>query len=253
MFGRVGQGHFGGALSCADIVAALYFHELRLRPEEPDWPERDRFIMSKGHGAPSHYIALGEKGFFPKEWWEQYEKLGAALNTHPNMLKIPGVDFSAGSLGHGLSVGVGMALAARQDKRSYRTYVLLGDGECNEGSVWEAAMCAAHYHLDNLVAIVDRNYLMVDGCTEQVMGLEPLEQKWNAFGWCTEVIDGHDLEAILNAFDNARKHAAGPYAIIANTVKGKGVSFMEGRREWHGNEITPEELTQALRELEGTA
>lgn len=249
LLARSGNGHFGGSLSCADLITALYFHELNIEPLNPSWPDRDRFIMSKGHGAPTLYIALGELGYFPKSWWFEYEKLGSALNTHPDMKRVPGLDFSAGSLGHGMSVGVGMALAGKIQGKQYRTFVLVGDGELHEGSNWEAAMAASHYGLDRLVVIVDRNQLCVGGPTEKIMGLEPLDLKFKAFGWEVNVIDGHHMGQILEAFRLTRTSIGKPRVIIANTVKGKGVSFMESRREWHGNDITPEQLEQALKEL----
>jgi transketolase len=250
MFKAAGHGHFGGSLSCADIVAALYFGGvLRVDPRHPGWPDRDRLIMSKGHGAPAVYAALVERGFCPPEWVAQYETLGAHFSTHPNMHLIPGIDMSAGSLGHGLSIGVGMALAGRMDAKDYRVYVILGDGELNEGMVWEAAMSAGKYGLDHLTAVVDRNSLCVGGRTEDVMPLEPLADKWRAFGWRVHTTDGHDIAAILDAFAGARGARGAPYVIIAETVKGCGVSFMAGKREWHGHPICDEEFRKAMLEL----
>jgi transketolase len=250
MFKVAGHGHFGGSLSCADIVAVLYFGGiLRVDAQHPAWPDRDRLIMSKGHGAPAVYAALVEREFCPKEWIEEYESLGAHFSTHPNMHRIPGIDISAGSLGHGLSIGVGMALAGKMDARNYRVHVILGDGELNEGSVWEAAMAASKYHLDNLVAIVDRNSLCVSGRTEDVMPLEPLGDKWRAFGWQVHAMDGHDVAAILTTLEEIRGTAGAPSVIIAETVKGCGVSFMADKREWHGHPISDSEFQQALSEL----
>jgi transketolase len=252
MFKAAGHGHFGGSLSCTDIVASFYFGGvLRVDPGNPAWPERDRLIMSKGHGAPAVYAALVERGFCPPEWVSEYECLGAHFSTHPNMHMIPGIDMSAGSLGHGLSIGVGMALAARMDRKDYRVYVILGDGELNEGMVWEAAMAAGKYGLDNLVAVVDRNSLCVGGRTEDVMPLEPLGDKWKAFGWNVQHVDGHDIPALLHVFETARGVRSRPVAVIAETVKGCGVSFMAGRREWHGHPIDDAEFEAAMRELRG--
>lgn len=252
MFHVSGHGHFGGSLSCADIVAALYFGEvMRVDAKQPKWPDRDRFIMSKGHGAPAAYAALLERGFFPAEWIQEYETLGANLSTHPNMHCIPGIDISAGSLGHGLSIGLGMALAARMTGKEYKVYVMLGDGELNEGMVWEAAMAAAKYKTDQLIAIVDRNNLCVGGCTESVMPLEPLAEKWRAFGWKVLEMDGHDVEAVLRTLDVARESQGVPVVIIARTIKGCGVSFMADRREWHGHAICKAEYDQAMAELGG--
>jgi transketolase len=250
MFAVAGHGHFGGSLSCADIISVLYFGGvMRVDPLNPRWPERDRLIISKGHAAPAVYGALVEAGFCPAEWIEQYETLGAHFSTHPNMHLVPGLDFSAGSLGHGLSVGVGMARAGQLDGKGFRVFVILGDGELAEGSNWEAAMAASKYRLANLVAFVDRNHLCVGGTTEQVMPLEPLADKWRAFGWAVQVIDGHSPPAIVRAMASLAKDA--PNVVIANTVKGRGISFMENKREWHGHAISQERYEQAMRELGG--
>jgi transketolase len=250
MFKAAGHGHFGGSLSCTDIVASLYFGGvLRVDAGNPSWPDRDRLIMSKGHGAPAVYAALVERGFCPAGWIAEYERLGAHFSTHPNMHMIPGIDMSAGSLGHGLSIGVGMALAARMDRKDYRVHVVLGDGELNEGMVWEAAMSAGKYALDNLVAIVDRNSLCVGGRTEDVMPLEPLGDKWRAFGWRVHSVDGHDIASIIDTFSRARETRGLPSVIIAETVKGCGVSFMAGKREWHGHPICDAEFQNAMAEL----
>ncbi len=246
------SGHPGGSLSAADIVAALYFRVLRrVDPANPKDPDRDRFVLSKGHCCPVLYAALAEKGFIPVDMLETFRKLHSPLQGHPDMNKVPGVEASAGSLGQGFSMAVGMALAGKIDSRDYRVYALLGDGECQEGQIWEAAMAAAHYKLDNLVAIVDRNGLQIDGPTEEVMGLEPLPDKWRAFGWHTIVIDGHSYREILAAFDEAAATRGRPTAIIARTVKGKGVSFMENAVEWHGVAPNAQQREQALAELGG--
>lgn len=246
------SGHPGGSLSAADIVAALYFRVMRgLDPADPKHPDRDRFVLSKGHCCPVLYAALAEKGFIPREELSTFRKLHSRLQGHPDMNKVPGVEASAGSLGQGISMAVGMALAGKLDGRGYRVYALLGDGECQEGQVWEAAMAAAHYKLDNLVAIVDRNGLQIDGPTEDVMSLEPLAEKWRAFGWHTLEIDGHAFPAILAAFDEAAATAGRPTAIIARTVKGRGVSFMENAVEWHGVAPNAEQRDRALAELGG--
>ncbi len=254
MFHNSHNGHFGGSFSCTEIVTALYFDILNIKPEDPKWPDRDRFIISKGHGAPAVYSALQQRGFFPKSYIDDYEKLCSNLSTHPNMHKIPGIDVSSGSLGHGLSVGAGMALAGKKDKKNYHVFVLLGDGECNEGMVWEAAMAAAHLKLDNLIAIVDRNHLCVGGNTEEVMALEPFNDKWRSFGFDLFNIDGHNYESIFSAFDAAMNLKNGkPKCIMAETVKGKGVSFMEGNASWHGAHFNDETYEKIMCELSMTA
>lgn len=249
MIGEAGSGHPGGSLSCAEILAVLYFHELRLDPERPDWPDRDRFILSKGHAAPLLYAALAKRGFFPVEELLTLRRLGSRLQGHPDCRRLPGVEMSTGSLGQGLSVGNGLALAAKLDGRPYRVYVLLGDGEIQEGMVWEASMAAAHYRLDNLVAIVDHNGLQIDGPVVEVMSPEPLAQKWQAFGWEVLSVNGHEVGEIAGALEYARRVKGKPTMIIAETVKGKGVSFMENRVEWHGVAPKGEELARALAEL----
>lgn len=249
MTGAAGSGHPGGSLSAADIMATLYFHELRLNPQEPNWSDRDRFILSKGHAAPVLYGALAEKGFFPKEELLTLRKLGSRLQGHPDLKTLPGVDMSTGSLGQGISVATGVAMAGKLDEKDYRVYALLGDGECQEGIVWEAAMAAAHYKLDNLVAFLDHNGLQIDGPTEEVMSPEPLDDKWKAFGWHVILIDGHDIASILAALDEAKNTKGRPTMIIAKTIKGKGVSFMEDQVGWHGVAPKPEQVTQALAEL----
>ena len=252
MFYHAGTGHFGGSLSITDLVAALYFHFLNIFPDDPKNPDRDRIIISKGHGAPAAYSAMCTLGFFPHSYLEDYEKLCANLNTHPNMRKIPGWDMSAGSLGHGLPVAMGMAIAGKYDKKDYRVYCIIGDGESGEGSVWEAALSAPKFKLDNLIAFTDRNRLCVDGPTEEVLPLEPLREKWEAFGWEVFEMNGHDMAEILCTVEAAKASANGkPKMIIMNTVKGKGISFMENVRSWHGASITDEQYQQILKELEG--
>lgn len=243
------SGHPGGSLSAADFLSVLYFHEMNVKPEEPRWADRDRFILAKGHAAPVLYAALAEKGFFPKEELLGLRQTGRMLQGHPDMKKIPGVDMSTGSLGQGLSVANGMALAGKLDKKDYRVYVVLGDGEMAEGQVWEAAMAAAHYKLDNVTAILDFNGLQIDGTTESVMSSSPLPEKWRAFGWHVIEVDGHDIEGLLAAFAEAKGTKGKPTILIARTVKGKGVSYMENQVGWHGNAPSAEQGEQALKEL----
>ncbi|RZJ09837.1 MAG: transketolase [Haliea sp.] len=252
MFMAAGNGHFGSCFSCAEIFAALYFNVMRIDVDQPNWPDRDRFVLSKGHAAPSLYSALIRRGYMPEAWMDEFEaRVGVKLMTHPSRRYQNGVDASAGALGHGLSLVVGMALAAKLDQRDYRSYVLLGDGELHEGSVWEAAASAAKYKLDNLVAVVDANGLCVDGTVDQVMPMEPLAGKWAAFGWEVEELDGHDLPALLAALDIKRGPRSGkPRVVIARTVKGRGVSFMEGVRGWHADAITPAQYQRVLEELQ---
>lgn len=245
------SGHPGGSLSAADIVAALYFHEMKVDPQNPQWSDRDRFVLSKGHAAPVLYAALAEKGFFPREELLKLRQTGHFLQGHPDMKKVPGVDMSTGSLGQGISAAAGMALAAKIDGKSYRVYTLLGDGEVDEGMVWEAAMAAAHYKLDNLLAILDYNGLQIDGFNEEVMNISPLPEKWRAFGWNVIEVDGHDIEELISAFALARNAREMPTIIIAKTVKGKGVSFMENQVGWHGAAPSPEQGEKALAELKG--
>lgn len=245
------SGHYGSVFSAAEIFSVLYYHVLRYDPKRPAWPERDRFILSKGHAAVGLYPILADVGFFDPALLDTYTRLGSPFGDHPDMRKIPGIDFSSGSLGHGLSVGVGMALAARVAGWSNRVYALLGDGELDEGQVWEAAMSATHFRLGNLVAIVDRNRVSVDGPTAEVMEIEPLADKWSAFGWNVEEVDGHDLGALLDRFAALPEPAsAQPTALIAHTVAGKPVSFMEHRHEWHLGYLAPADEARALSELE---
>jgi len=249
MLGEAGSGHPGGSLSAADILSCLYFWEMQIDPQNPRKTERDRFVLSKGHAAPVLYAALAEKGFFPTEELARLRKLGSPLQGHPDMRKVPGVEASTGSLGQGLSWAVGMALAGKLDRQSYRVYALLGDGELEEGLVWEALMAAHHYRLDNLVAFVDHNGLQIDGPVADVMSPEPVADKFRAFGWETLEIDGHDHRQIMEALIKARTVQGRPTAIIAATVKGKGCSFMENRVEWHGTAPSKEQTAQALAEL----
>jgi len=248
---KAGSGHPGGSMSAVDIITALYYYKMRIDPKNPDWEDRDRFILSKGHVCPALYAVLAELGFFPKEALWTLRQPGSILQGHPDMRKTPGIEMSTGSLGQGLSVAVGMALAARLDKKDYKVYCMLGDGEVQEGNIWEGAMFAAHQKLDNLIAILDRNRLQIDGFTEDVMSLEPLADKWKAFGWeVVELKDGNDMRQILTALDKATKIKGKPTIIIANTVKGKGVSFMENQVEYHGRALRPDEMERARKELE---
>jgi transketolase len=244
-----GSGHPGGSLSAADIVATLYFSEMNVDPRRPGMKDRDRFVLSKGHAAPLLYAALAEKGYFPKDELLKLRKPGALLQGHPSM-KVPGVEMSTGSLGQGFSAAVGMALAARMDGGG-RVYALLGDGELEEGLVWEAAMSAGHYGLDNLCAIIDWNGLQIDGRNEDVMTVTPIDEKFRSFGFHVISADGHDVAEIAGAFDRARANKGGPTVIVAKTVKGKGVSFMEDEAGWHGKAPNEEETARAMADLGG--
>jgi len=247
---QAGSGHPGGSLSCVDIIVALYFHIMQHDSKNPNWPDRDRFVLSKGHAAPTLYAALAEAGYIPIEELENFRKLGSPLQGHPDRNRVPGVENSSGSLGNGLAIANGMALASKIDERPYRVYVLLGDGECQEGLVWEAAMFAAHYKIDNLTAIVDRNGLQIDGPTEQVMSIEPLASKWKSFGWNVIEVDGHDILAIIEACEEAKRVRGRPTVIIAYLIKGRGVSFMEWVTSFHGKTLTEEQCKKALQELD---
>lgn len=249
MISRVGSGHPGGSLSCVEILTTLYFHIMNINPNKPKWKDRDRFILSKGHAAPALYTTLAKRGFFTLKDQKNLRSLGSNLQGHPDRKRLPGVDVSTGSLGNGLSVGLGIALAGNLNKQDYQTYVLLGDGECNEGLVWEAAMAASHYKAENLIAIIDRNGLQIDGPTEQVMGLEPLARKWESFGWNVLQVDGHDIKALISAFELAKRHRHRPSIIIAHLIKGSGVSYMEWVADFHGKPPNHEELVSALQEL----
>ncbi len=251
MLFRAGSGHLGGSLSATDILVALFFGEMHFKPDDPCWPDRDRFILSKGHGAPAYYAVLARLGYFPREELATLRQFGSILQGHPDSKCTPGVEIPTGSLGQGLSIANGLALACRMNRLGSRIFILLGDGEVQEGQVWEAAMSAAHYGLDNLTAIVDRNRLQIDGRTADVMGLEPLPRKWEAFGWHTLEVDGHDIAALLQAFKTCREVKGRPSMIIAHTVKGKGVSIFEDKAKYHGVAPTPEEYQQALQELGG--
>ena len=249
MIHRAGGGHPGGSLSAADIIAALYFHEMNIRPHQPDWPQRDRFIMSKGHACPILYAALAQRGYFDPQHLDTLRRKGSILQGHPDMRKTPGIDATTGSLGQGLSVGLGMALMARLDRFAYRVFVLLGCGELDEGQVWEAAMCAHKYRTANLTAIIDYNRLQLDGTNDQIMPLEPLRDKWLAFGWHVLDVDGHDIGRFLSAVADADSVRDRSSVIIARTIKGKGVSFMENQLHWHGQAPTDQQLATALQEL----
>ena len=250
MVGAAGSGHPGGSLSAADMVTALYFSIMRVDPQRPHWPDRDRFVLSKGHAAPVLYAALAERGFFPPEKLPSLRRLGSPLQGHPDMRKVPGAEMSTGSLGQGLSAANGMALAGKLDGRDYRVYVMLGDGESQEGQIWEAAMAAAHYKLDNVIAFLDYNGLQIDGPVTQIMSLEPVADKWRSFGWAVQEIDGHDMGAILDAVNRAREVRDKPSMIVARTVKGRGCSFMENQVGWHGSAPNPGQVEQALKEMD---
>ena len=249
MLAEAGSGHPGGSLSAADIISALYFYKMNYDVKKPDWVERDRFILSKGHAAPVLYAALIEAGFIAEEHKLTLRKMDSLLQGHPDMHKVPGVEVSTGSLGQGLSVAVGMALANKMDNRSSTVYCMIGDGESQEGQIWEAAMSAAHHKLDNLVVILDRNHLQIDGNTEDVKALGPVADKWRSFGFEVDVIDGHDYVQIIEALDRADNIKGKPVLILAETVKGKGVSFMEHRVNFHGVAPSKDEGRQALEEL----
>ena len=249
MIHRRGQGHPGGALSAAEIVAALYFHQLRIKPEEPNWENRDRFILSKGHASAILYPALAKCGYFPVEDIKTWGEIGSHLQGHPDRLKTPGVDMSAGCLGHGISIGAGLCLAARISGLDFRTYVMIGDGECQAGIIWEGVMLAAKYKVSNLITILDYNKVQLDGRIDEIMPLEPMKEKWASFNWNVIEIDGHNMKEVLDSLDKACSNTDGPTVIIAHTVKGKGVSFMEGKAEWHYRVPTTDELKLAMEEL----
>ena len=250
MLSKAKSGHPGGSLSATDLITCLYYEVLRHDPKNPQWPDRDRFHMSKGHCCPLWYAVLSESGYFPKKELDTLRQLGSMLQGHPDR-RVPGVDAASGSLGQGLSISLGMALAGRLDKKDYRVYCLLGDGESQEGNIWEAAMAAAHFKCDNLCAILDYNGFQIDGKISEIMDLEPLVDKWQVFGWYAIEIDGHNIKEILEAYEEAKTIKGKPSIIIAHTVKGKGVSFMEHVVDFHGRAPTPEETIKALEELDG--
>jgi transketolase len=249
MICTAGAGHPGGSLSAADILTALYFRVMRIDPQKPNWPDRDRFILSKGHACPVWYAALAERGYFDKAHLATLRRLNSILQGHPDMHKTPGIDMTVGSLGHGMSAGLGMALSARLRQKDYHTWVVVGDGESQEGSIWEAAMATAKWRLDNFTVILDRNHLQNDGCVDDEMPIEPVGDKWRAFGWHVDAIDGHHMEQVVAALEAARKRKGLPTLILAETVKGKGVSFMENVADWHGKAPCQREADQALDEI----
>ncbi len=246
------SGHYGSSFSSSEIFSTLYYHVLNYDPKNPHWKSRDRFVMGKGHSAVGVYPILADVGFFPKEELDTYTQLGSAFGDHPDMNKIKGIDFSSGSIGHGLSVGVGMSLGARVDNESYRSFILMGDGELQEGQVWEAAMSAASFKLGNLVAIVDNNKVTVDGVTEELMNVNPIKDKWESFGWNVVDVDGHDVEALIEVFENLPPAESDvPTMILCDTVAGKGVSFMEHGFEWHVANLGEDDIKKAIAEIEG--
>jgi transketolase len=246
-----GAGHYTGTFSCAELFAAMYYSQLRFRPDEPAWEDRDRLVLSKGHAAIGIYPVLADLGFFAAELLDGYTRLHSPFGDHPDMRKVPGIDFSSGSLGHGLSVSLGMALAARVTGRKYLTYCLLGDGELAEGQVWSAAMAAGHFRTGNLVAIIDRNHLSIDGDTETVMGVEPLDDKFAAFRWEVRRIDGHDYDQILDTLLHLRgRRDERPFCVIADTVKGRGVRRMEFDKDWHVGNLLGADYDEVIAEID---
>jgi len=252
MVGAASSGHPGGSLSAADIVTVLYFNEMNIRPDDPKWPDRDRFVLSKGHAAPVLYAALAEAGYFPAEELVTLRRIDSHLQGHPSIRSTPGVEMSTGSLGQGLSAACGMAIAAKLDGAAWRVYALLGDGELEEGQIWEAVMTAAHRRLDNLTAFVDANGLQIDGPVADIKSMERIGDRFAAFGWHVVEIDGHDIPAIMAALAEARNTQGRPTAIVARTVKGKGVSFMENQVGWHGTAPKPDQVQAALAELDAS-
>jgi len=244
------SGHPGGSLSAVEAIVALYFHHMRHNPKNPKDPNRDRFVLSKGHAAPTLYAALAECGYFDVKELRLLRQINCMLQGHPVCTHIPGVEASTGSLGHGLSFGVGIALAGKLDKKDYRVYVMVGDGETNEGQIWEAATCATHYKLDNLTALIDRNFLQIDGKTEDVLRLESVRDRWSSFGWYVLEVDGHNIEEIIDALLTANEQKNQPTMIILNTVKGKGISFMENNIDFHGVPPNEMEYKLAMKELD---
>lgn len=249
MLAKSGSGHPGSSLSTVDLLVTLFYNKLRHNPQMPAWPDRDRFILSKGHACPALYAVLAERGYFEVSKLDTLRQFGSMLQGHPCMKTTPGIEISGGSLGQGLSVGLGIALAARLDKKDYRTYVMLGDGEIEEGQIWEAAMAASHFKTDNLCAIIDHNDLQIDGPIRDIMSSHPIPDKWKSFGWHALEIDGHNYQSIMSAYNEAENTKGRPTVIIAKTVKGKGVSFMENQVDWHGKTPSKEEAERALAEL----
>ncbi len=250
MIELAGSGHPGGSLSCVEIIVALYYKVMRYNPKNPKWPERDRFILSKGHAVPTLYSVLSKTGYFSQEWLWKLRKTGSPLQGHPHLLSTPGIEASTGSLGQGLSIANGIALAGKLDNKDYRVYALIGDGEINEGEIWEASMSAKRYKLDNLCAILDHNGFQIDDSIREIKDPYPLKPKWQSFGWEVFEVDGHNFDELLDVFSWAKKTEGKPTMIIANTVKGKGVSFMENNIVWHGKAPTHEQAEQALKEIE---
>ncbi|MCL4377702.1 MAG: transketolase [Actinobacteria bacterium] len=249
MVKEAGVGHIGGSLSVTDILVALYFKVLKVDPENPGWPDRDRLVVSKGHCAAALYSTLAQKGFFSKEELKTFGMINSSLQVHPDKTKVPGIEASTGALGQGLSIGLGMALAARLDKKGYHTFVILGDGEIQEGQVWEAALFAAHYKLDNITSILDLNNVQLMGNVPEIMGIAPVADKWKAFGWEVIEVDGHDFKQFIENLYKAKEVKGKPAIIIANTIKGKGVSFMQNTCKWHGSVPTQDEYNAAIAEI----
>ena len=253
MIATANAGHPGGSLSAADIVTALYFRLMKVDPQNPTWPDRDRFILSKGHACPVWYAALAERGFFSKSHLDTLRRLDSILQGHADMVKTPGVDMTVGSLGQGFSAGIGMALSGKLRKKDYHVWVIVGDGECQEGAIWEAAMSGAKWKLDNITVIVDNNGLQNDDFVDEIMPVDPLPDKWRAFGWNVLEIDGNDMDEVVEALEKAKTIKRVPTVIIAHTVKGKGVSYMENVPVWHGKAPCEEEAAIALRDIKGVA
>lgn len=249
MIYKAKSGHTGGSLSCVDILVSLHYGVMKINPKDPKWVDRDRFIMSKGHSVEAYYAVLADLGFFDENELETYCKYGSRLTGHPTT-KVPGVEVNTGALGHGLAIGVGMALAGKIDRKDYKVYVLMGDGELDEGSVWEAAQVASHYKLDNLIGIVDRNRLQISGFTEEILKLENLEAKWTAFGWKVLHADGHDIAQLVSIFKSLPISSGMPHLVIAHTIKGRGISFIENKKEWHHHVPNDDEFNKAIIELD---
>jgi transketolase len=251
MIALAASGHPGGSLSCTDILTALYFYKMKVDPRDTELTDRDRFVLSKGHAAPALYATLAEAGYFPVAYLKTLRQIGSSLQGHPDMLSLPGIEMTTGSLGQGLSAAVGIAMAAKMDKLKYNVYVIIGDGESQEGQIWEAAMTAGHRRVDNLVVILDHNKLQIDGKVEDIKGVQPLGDKWRAFNWrVIDKVNGHDMGAVANALDDAERIKGAPKIIIADTIKGRGVSFMEWNNKFHGQAPNKEELNRAIKELE---